>query len=343
MQAVEKLLLELTGAEAALVVNNNAAATLLTLTALASGREVIVSRGQLVEIGGSYRLPEVMTASGASLREVGTTNKTRIEDYERAIQDQTAALMRVHPSNYVISGFTEQASLRELITLGRRHDLPVIDDVGSGALVDFSRWGLQGEPMVRKSIEEGADLVLFSGDKLLGGPQAGIVVGRRQSIEKLAQHPLARAVRVDKITLAALAATLRAYRRPDEVELAIPFLQLLSTSVENLQNRAERLAPQLQAAEVIRQAEATAGTAYLGGGAVPSQQIPSWCVVLEPATETVDSLARKLRLGVPAIYGRIQNERLWLDLRTVFPDQDLQIAEAVQAKAVTEEPTVEPT
>ncbi len=337
MRAVDKLLVELTGAEAALVVNNNAAATLLTLTALAAGREVVVSRGHLVEIGGSYRLPEVMTASGARLREVGTTNKTRIEDYEHAVQEETAALMRVHPSNYVISGFTEEVTLRDLVAAGRRHNLPVIDDVGSGALIDFSRWGLRGEPLVRQSILEGADLVLFSGDKLLGGPQCGIIIGRQSLVEQLARHPLARAVRVDKLTLAALSATLRLYRRPEDAEQAIPLLQLLSTSVENLKNRAERLAPQLQAAKLIREAKVEQSTAYLGGGSVPTQQIPSWCVSLTPAMETVDALARALRTGIPAIFGRIQNDRLLIDLRTVFPDQDMQLVEALQARS--EEPS----
>ena len=259
MRAVEKLLLELTGAEAALVVNNNAGATLLTLAALAQGREVIVSRGQLVEIGGSYRLPEVMTASGTRLREVGTTNKTRLADYEQAINDQTAALMRVHPSNYVIAGFTEEATLAELVALGRQRNLPVIDDIGSGALLDFSRFGMQQEPVARDSVAAGADVVLFSGDKLLGGPQCGIAVGHRKRIDQLARHPLARALRVDKITLAALAATLRLYRRPDEALQAIPLLRLLSTSAENLQNRAQRLAPQLQATATVQQAEVVPG------------------------------------------------------------------------------------
>jgi L-seryl-tRNA(Ser) seleniumtransferase len=278
-----------------------------------------------------------MTASGARLREVGTTNKTRIEDYEKAVREETAALMRVHPSNYVISGFTEEVALRDLVALGRRHNLPVIDDVGSGALIDFSRWGLRGEPLVRQSIADGADLVLFSGDKLLGGPQCGIIIGRQPLVEQLARHPLTRAVRVDKLTLAALSATLRLYRRPEDAEQAIPLLQLLSTSVDNLKNRAERLAPQLQAAQSIREAQAEQSTAYLGGGSVPTQQIPSWCVALTPATETVDALARALRTGIPSIFGRIQNDRLLIDLRTVFPEQDMQIVEALQARS--EEPS----
>ena len=303
---------------------------------------MIVSRGQLIEIGGSYRLPEVMTTSGARLREVGTTNKTRLSDYEQALGDQTAALMRVHTSNYVISGFTEEVSIEQLATLGRRRGVPVIDDIGSGALIDFSRFGLAAEPVARQSLVMGADVVLFSGDKLLGGPQCGIIVGRRRLLETLAQHPLSRALRVDKITLAALAATLRLYRRPDEVQKTIPLLQLLSTSLENLQNRAERLAPQLQAAALIGAAEAVQGTGYLGGGAVPTQQLPSWCVALTPAKGTVDALARQLRLGATSIYGRVQNERLLLDLRSVFPDQDPQIAEAVGALAPAEEPSDTP-
>jgi L-seryl-tRNA(Ser) seleniumtransferase len=283
-----------------------------------------------------------MTTSGARLREVGTTNKTRIGDYEQALSDQTAALMRVHPSNYVISGFTEEVSIEQLAALGRRHGLPVIDDIGSGALIDFSRFGLAGEPIARQSLVMGADLVLFSGDKLLGGPQCGIIVGRRRLLETLAQHPLSRALRVDKITLAALAATLRLYRRPDEVQNTIPLLQLLSTSLQNLQNRAERLAPQLQAAPLIRTAEAVQGSSYLGGGAVPTQQVPSWCVALTPAKGTVDALARDLRLAVPSVYGRVQNEQLLLDLRSVLPDQDLQIVETIQALAPAAEASEPP-
>lgn len=331
VRCVERLLIELTGAEAALVVNNNAGATLLTLAALAKDREVIVSRGQLVEIGGSYRLPDVMTLSGAVLREVGTTNKTRIDDYARAVGDMTGALLRVHSSNYVIRGFTEQASLAELVELGRRHDLPVIDDIGSGALLDFAQFGLTGEPLAKESLAAGADLVLFSGDKLLGGPQCGIIVGRHKHIDLLTQHPLTRALRVDKLTLAALAATLRLYRDPAEARTKIPLLMLLSTSAENLANRAQRLAPQLQDCPAIRLAEVVAGTTFLGGGSVPTQELLTWCVALEPSEGTVDHLARRLRLGAHAVFGRIQQDRLLLDLRSVFPAQDLQLVQAVQA------------
>lgn len=331
MQAVERMLTELTGAEAALVVNNNAAATLLALAGLAKGKEVIVSRGQLVEIGGSYRLPDVMEMSGAVLREVGTTNKTRNSDYERAIHDQTGALLRVHPSNYVIRGFTEQPSLADLVRLGQQHGLPVIDDIGSGALMDFAEFGLGGEPLVHASVRQGADLVLFSGDKLLGGPQCGILVGRSKWIELLTKHPLTRALRVDKLTLAALDATLRLYRDPIQARAQVPLLMLLSLTPENLKNRAERLAPQASACVAIQSAEAVPGTTYLGGGSVPTQELPTWCVALTPAGGSVDQLARRLRMGQPSVFGRIQQDRLLIDLRSVFPRQDLQIVAALQA------------
>jgi L-seryl-tRNA(Ser) seleniumtransferase len=332
-QSVDRLLVDLTGAEAALVVNNNAAGTLLALAAVARGREVIVSRGQLVEIGGSFRLPDVMALSGALLREVGTTNKTRIGDYADAIGDATAALLRVHPSNYVIRGFTEQASLEELVELARRQNVPLIDDIGSGALCDFAQFGLPGEPLAKESIAAGADLVLFSGDKLLGGPQCGIVVGKRKLVEQLARHALARALRVDKLTLAALAATLRLYRDPATAQATVPLLMLLGTSVENLANRAQRLSPQLQECAAIKSATALASTTFLGGGSVPTQELPTWCVTLEPAEMSVDQLAKRLRVGNYAVFGRIQQDRLYLDLRSVFPSQDSLLVQAVQALA----------
>lgn len=329
--AVEGFLTDITGAEAALVVNNNAGATLLALAALAAGREVIVSRGQLVEIGGSYRLPDVMSASGAVLREVGTTNKTRLADYEAAIGERSAAMLLVHPSNFVVLGFAESAPLPELVKLGRARGLPVIHDIGSGALMDFSQFGFANEPLASDSIKQGADLVLFSGDKLLGGPQCGIAVGKRSLVERMSGHPLARALRVDKITLAALAATLRLYRDPAQAKRSIPLLHLLSTSVENLRGRAERLAPQLAAQAAIALAEPVSDVTYLGGGAVPGQQLATWCVALSPASVSVDRLASRLRAGSPSVVGRIQNERLCLDLRTVFPRQDQDLVSAVAA------------
>ncbi|MBW3600405.1 MAG: L-seryl-tRNA(Sec) selenium transferase [Planctomycetes bacterium] len=329
-RAVEKLLEQLTGAEAALVVNNNAGATLLTLAALAAGKEVIVSRGQLIEIGGSYRLPDVMTAGGVRLREVGTTNKTRLSDFLSAIGDETAALMRVHTSNYVVVGFAEQPELAELVELAHAHDLPLIDDIGSGALIDYSQFGLTGEPVARDSIKAGADVVLFSGDKLLGGPQCGVIAGRRELVEKIQHHPLARALRVDKITLAALAATLRLYRDPEKAAQEVPLLSLLSTSLENLRNRAQRIASQAAASPAIESAEVIDERTFLGGGSVPTQEIDTVCVALAPAGRSVDSLAAELRGGQPSVFGRIQKDRLLLDLRSVLPAQDRVLVEALQ-------------
>lgn len=330
VDAVAELLKQATGADAAAVVNNNAAATMIVLCAIAAGREVIVSRGQLIEIGGSFRLPDVMSQSGATLREVGTTNKTKIADYEAAIGDRTAALMRVHTSNFRVVGFTQEAELSELVRLGRARSLPVIDDIGSGALVDFARFGLTGEPVAAESVRAGADLVLFSGDKLLGGPQCGIIVGKKPHIDKIAKHPLMRALRVDKLTLAALAATLRLYRDLDQAINDVPLLQMLDTKADNLRNRAERLAPQMAAAEAISAASAVADVTFLGGGSVPTQQLATWCVALAPARLSVDQLARQLRLGSPAVVGRVKDGRLLLDLRSVPPRLDRQLVAAVE-------------
>ncbi len=340
--AVERHLTRLTEAEAAAVVNNNAGATVLALSALAAGREVVVSRGQLIEIGGSYRLPEVMSASGAILREVGTTNKTRASDYAAAIGGQTAAILRVHTSNYKVVGFTEEASLPELVALGRRHNLPVIDDVGSGALTDLAKYGISGEPVVAHSVAAGADLVLFSGDKLLGGPQCGIVVGKRTLVERILKHPLMRALRVDKMTLAALAATLEAYADPKLAERTIPLLSLLATTIENLRNRAERLAPQMAATGVCS-ADVVDDETYVGGGSVPSQAIKTVCIALTPIaltpialtpkTQTAAQFAAALRTGTPAVVGRTKDGRLLLDLRSVAPKFDLGLVQAVEALA----------
>lgn len=320
--AVEGLLREITGAEAALVVNNNAGATMLALAALASGREVIVSRGELVEIGGSFRLPDVMSASGAVLREVGTTNRTRLSDYSAAINDRTAAIMRVHTSNYRIIGFTESVGLVELLELGRKHRIPVLDDIGSGALIDLSEFGLADEPTATESIKLGADLTLFSGDKLLGGPQCGIMVGNREHVERVARHPMMRALRVDKLTLAALAATLRLYRDPAQARARLPLLRLLSTPEAALRVRAERIAEQLTNAHGIAFVAAEPGVTYLGGGSVPAQEIVTWCVAISPQSTKLDEVAMRLRNGRPSIVARIQRNALMLDLRSVFENQD---------------------
>jgi L-seryl-tRNA(Ser) seleniumtransferase len=328
--AVEGQLKELTGAEAALVVNNNAGATMLALAALATGREVIASRGQLAEIGSSYRLPSAIAASGAVLREVGTTNKTGLDDFQQAIGPQTAALLLVHPCNFAVVGYTASVSLGELVELGHRQQLPVIHDLGSGAMLDLQPFGISGQPVVAESIKAGADLVLFSGDKLLGGPQSGIVVGRRALIQQLEKHPLARALRVDKQTLAALDATLRLYREPEKARHEIPLLELLSTSVENLKNRAERLAPQIAATSAVAEAQAVAGTTHLSSGSLPTQELATWCIAVKPAVMTLDRLAAALRTGVPPVVGRVQQDRLLLDLRSVLPRQDVALVAAFE-------------
>ena len=325
IQAVHRLLCELTGAEAAVVVNNNAAATMITLSTLAAGKEVIVSRGQLVEIGGSYRLPQVMECSGAILREVGTTNKTYVSDYEAAINETTGALLRVHPSNYEIVGFTNSVSTKELVRVAKQRNLPLIDDIGSGALVDFSKYGLSDEPIASQSIEDGADVILFSGDKLIGGPQCGIIVGKRKWTDKILANPLMRAMRVDKLTLAALAATLRLYRNMETAEQEIPLLRMLSMPNENLKLRAEKIAGQIGHLSAIGSCEVIEEKSMLGGGSLPTQSIPTWCLALTPADQSVDKFATRLRKGSPALIGRVQKERLLCDLRTISPAQDIQL------------------
>ena len=330
MQAVVPLLRELTGAESAAVVNNNAGATLLTLSAVATNQEVIVSRGQLVEIGGSYRLPDVMQASGARLREIGTTNKTRLADYENAIGPETGALLQVHTSNYVIAGFSEATPLAELVKLGAKHQLPVIDDIGSGAMVDFQAFGIHDEPTVAGSIRSGADLVLFSGDKLLGGPQCGIIVGRKKWIDRITKHPLMRALRVDKMTLAGLRATLQLYRDPETACQRVPLLALLSSSAESLQDRAEKLASRLSEVNAVEDVQVIPDITYLGGGSVPTQAIDTWCLSLKPRAGSVDQLATQLRSGKTSVVGRIHQDRLLLDLRSILPDQDDCLFDAFQ-------------
>ncbi|MEX2188491.1 MAG: L-seryl-tRNA(Sec) selenium transferase [Pirellulales bacterium] len=328
--AVEGLLCELTGAEAAVVTNNNAGATMLALAATAAGREVIVSRGELIEIGGSFRLPDVMATSGAKLREVGTTNKTRIGDYRAAIGPDTGALMRAHPSNFVVVGFTEHASLEQLVGLGREHGLTVIDDIGSGALIDFEQFGFSGEPVASKSIAAGADVVLFSGDKLLGGPQCGIAVGRREAIGRLAKHPMMRALRIDKLTLAALAATLRLYRDPTVALARIPLLAMLSASADSLRERAEAMSDALAAGSEIAEVRAIEDESFLGGGSIPTQRLSTWCVAIRPHGSSVGELASALRKGSPAVFARVRNDWLLLDLRSVPNRLDAAIVGAVR-------------
>ncbi len=325
VKSVEKLLCELTGAQAAVVVNNNAAATMLTLSALASGREVIVSRGQLIEIGGSYRLPDVMECSGCKLKEVGTTNKTHAADYEKAINEETGALLKVHPSNFEVVGFTKTVSTKEMVSIAAKHGLPVIDDVGSGALVDYSKFGLMDEPVVADSLRDGADVALFSGDKLIGGPQCGIIVGKKQHIDTILKNPLMRAMRVDKMTLAALAATLRLYRNQETAEQEVPILRMLSMPIENLKLRADKLAQQISYLPEIGDCKVVQEQSMLGGGSLPTQKIPTWCVAVSTAKGSVDNLANRLRAATPSLIGRVHKDQLLIDLRTVFPSQDLEV------------------
>lgn len=327
---VVDLLREITGAEAALVVNNNAAAVFLCLAALASGREAIVSRGELVEIGGSFRIPEVMAQSGTRLVEVGTTNKTYLADYERAITPDTALLLKVHPSNYRILGFTHQVSTKELVNLGRKYNIPVMEDLGSGSFVDLSPYGLPGEPTVQEEVAAGVDLLTFSGDKLLGGPQAGIIVGREALIRIIARHPLNRALRIDKLTLAALEATLRAYRDPQRAREEIPTLRLLTLRKEELEKRAQRLyclfkrselpGVEISMVEMVSQA---------GGGSLPLAELPSWGIMIKPLEISATRLAAELRQGEPPVLTRIQGEAVLLDLRTVLPGEEVDIVRAV--------------
>jgi L-seryl-tRNA(Ser) seleniumtransferase len=328
---VRGLLTKLTGAESATVVNNNAAATMIVLATVGKGRSIIVSRGELIEIGGSFRLPDIMQASGATLRDVGTTNKTRIADYENAIDESTAGLMKVHTSNYRVVGFTESASLDELVALGRRRGLPVIDDIGSGALIDYAQFGFTGEPLAAESVRLGADLVLFSGDKLLGGPQAGIIVGKKDWIDRIEKNPLMRAFRVDKMTLTALEATLRLYRDPDLATSEVPILAMLGTPILELRNRAERLVDQLRQIAATAEATVAKDTAYLGGGSIPTQGIESVIVRVRFRERTETDVAARLRLGDPAVIPRVQESHVLFDMRTVFPSQDDSLVRAIAA------------
>ena len=313
------------------VVNNNAAAVLLGLNTLAEGGEVIVSRGELVEIGGSFRIPEVMAKSGALLREVGTTNRTRIGDYERAINEKTRLLLRVHRSNFQITGFTEQPGLSELVDLGRKRGIPVMEDLGSGALVDLRSLGISGEPGVADSLRAGVDVVTYSGDKLLGGPQAGMLSGHRELIARIRSNPLFRALRVDKLTYAALEATLFAYVRQDHD--AIPALRMLRLSREEIQRRAEAIKKTLQSEKGRLGMEMVDGHSVIGGGAAPAASLPTRLLAVTCAGLSADELAARLRACEPPVVARVEDGRLLLDLRTVFPEQDELLARALLAIA----------
>jgi len=324
------LLEELSGADSAIVINNNAAAVFLVLNTLAKGAEVIVSRGELIEIGDGFRIPDIMSESGAILREVGTTNRTRIRDYERAINERTRLLLRVHPSNFRITGFTERPSLEDLVALGRRAHLPVYEDLGSGCLADLSASGV-AEPVVRASCAAGASIVSFSGDKLLGGPQAGIIAGEKEFVERIRRNPLFRALRVDKLTIAALEATLQSYQRAALDE--IPALRMIRMSAEEIARRAQalidRLRISLPAAAKLSLQE---GFSVIGGGSTPDQQLPTHLIAVT-SRDSAGALEEKLRTAkhaVPVIV-RIENDRLMLDLRTVSPEEESELAAALAA------------
>ena len=320
---VEAILCRLTGAESALVVNNNAAAVLLVLSALTKGGQVIVSRGELVEIGGSFRIPEIMEACGAQLKEVGATNKTHLRDYENAIRENTKALMKVHTSNYRIIGFSETPALVDLVALGHQHNLPVIEDLGSGCLLNLTRFGIHDEPSVQDSLDAGVDVVSFSGDKLLGGPQAGIILGKKKYLDILKKHPLNRAMRVDKMTLAALEATLQSYEQEQEEE--IPVIRMLAASEDSLRQKAETLAAMLHCAGIAAEVIPTEGR--VGGGSVPNHALPSFAVAFP---RDVNGLEEKLRCGIRPIIGRIHEGKYLLDVRTLFEEDFPAIAEAIK-------------
>jgi len=327
---IEPILCQLTGAEAALVVNNNASAVLLALTALAKKREVIVSRGQAVEIGGGFRIPDVMRQSGAKLVEVGTTNCTYVTDYAQAINPRTAALMRVHASNFRLMGFTHLVTLDELVALGRQYDLPVFDDLGSGCFLDTTRFGLDPEPMVQQSIATGAGLVFFSGDKLMGGPQAGIIVGKKQFIDKLKKHPLTRAVRIDKIRLAGLVVTLIHYLKGEAIS-RIPVWRMISAPLAEIDQRARQWAQPLQGlAQVVE------GETMIGGGSLPGGTLPTRLVAIGGEGKSMaQALSERLRCQEMPIVGRISGNMLLLDPRSVLPEEDEEVLQALHDLAAT--------
>jgi len=327
---VRELLIEATGAQEAFAVNNNAGAVLLVLAALAKDRKVPISRGQLVEIGGSFRIPEIMSASGAIMVEVGTTNKTHIKDYEAALDDDVALIMRAHPSNYRIVGFSEDVSRAVLVELARKHSLPVIEDLGSGCLVDLSPYGLTEEPTASKVLADGVDIVTFSGDKLLGGPQSGIIAGNAELVLKCRQHPMARALRLDKMTLAALEATLRLTLDADRAVQNVPTLRALTLDRKELAKRAKRLARVLRTGlGELAAVGISKEVSRAGGGALPLIEIPTKVVTVAPRDVSVDDLALRLRRGKPPLIARISQDRLLLDPRTLEPDEIGPAAHAV--------------
>jgi L-seryl-tRNA(Ser) seleniumtransferase len=326
---VEEILCRLSGAESAMVVNNNAGAVLLVLNTLAEGKEVVVSRGELVEIGGAFRIPDVMKRSYALLREVGTTNRTHLDDYQEAIGPQTALLLKVHTSNFRVVGFTSDVALPELIQLGKQHHLPVMEDLGSGCLIDLTRYGLLKEPTVQEVMKTGVDVVTFSGDKLLGGPQAGIILGKKEVLDLVKANPLTRALRIDKLTLAALESTLLLYLDEKKAMEEIPTLQMLTFDRVRLKRRGKRLLKRLAGISGI-EATLKEDVSQVGGGSLPLQELPTLVIAIRPLSSSVNDFERNLRKGNPPVISRISKEELILDLRTIFDEEIPLIAIGIQ-------------
>ncbi len=327
---ISKLLQILTGCEAGIIVNNNAGATLLVLSAIARGKEVIVSRGQLIEIGGSFRMPEIMAQSGCIMREVGTTNRTHLKDYEQAINENTAAILRVHQSNYRILGFTQEAPLAELVVLGKKYQIPVIDDLGSGALIDFSKYGLPQEPLAQESISIGADIVCFSGDKLIGGPQCGIIIGKKSYLEKIKKHPLTRALRCDKLTNAVLEVTLQKFLQPEEKLIKEhTVISLMLKPLKEIKAQANQVARKLKK-EYGTQLDIKVIPAHseIGGGSLSTEQLPTYVLAIKPHHISAQDLAKRLRQNQPPIFGRVHEDSLLLDFRTIFRNEHRIILQA---------------
>jgi L-seryl-tRNA(Ser) seleniumtransferase len=330
-ERIEWLLQQLTGAEAATVVNNNAAATVIVLNTVAKGKEVIVSRGQLVEIGGSFRLPDVMAAAGADLVEVGTTNKTHLRDYETAITENTAAILRVHPSNYKILGFTSEVPLEELVELAHSHGLVLIDDVGAGSLVDFSRFGFEPEPTLPDSVRTGADLITSSADKLIGGPQGGIILGKAPLIQAVRKNPFARIIRVGKLTLAALEATLSLFLDEAIALREVPTLRMLSRGLAEIGQQAERIAQAIAQGTPDATATVIDGFSQMGSGSLPTQDIPTRLVAIDPAAMDASELAARLRRGSPPVFARVHKGQVLVDPRTLLEgEEDLLVRALVE-------------
>ena len=320
--AVEDILCEISGAEAGMVVNNNAAAVLLALDTLAKDREVIVSRGELVEIGGAFRIPDIMAKSGGILKEVGTTNRTHLRDYEQAINEKTGLLLKVHTSNFAIVGFSASVSLDDMVALGSNHGLPVMEDLGSGTFIDFNKHGLMKEPTVQESIAAGVNVVTFSGDKLLGGPQGGILLGSKQIMDKIKKNPLTRALRIDKLSLAALETTLRFYRDEATAINAIPTLYMLTSPVSHIREKAEQLCRKLSATGDVRlNAEVIDSVSKAGGGSFPLLEIPTRCVAIRIDGLSTSKIDKQLRKNNPPVIGRIEDEAFIMDMRTVMTDE----------------------